>query len=375
MNNDIKFLKQSYFPDDTTKKAKAVTATDTAKKELQVVAPQDTSKQKNTSDTSKPQPQVVAPVQPKPEPVTPQPVATPVAQAETAVVQEETPVVSEVDTSNVVPMFSPTWQADTTLYYCDLQLFDIDSLIATHDTVFYHRSVFSGHSLQVQSDTHAAQRPHTMAPFWVFVLIILVAVFLGKVVADYKGHKSDLLLSPFRRLSWKSLISERTTINKPSVNLFIGFLYSLLMSLAEFYVIRHFGQTFTGNAVFDYLILEGFTFLFIYIRVLLVKFIGRVFNYQISTGAYVLNQSICNLLCGILLVPALLVAFYSSLDSMVLLYVLTAIIVVMFLIRVVRGSLLMLSESQFSKIYMLYYMFVIEIVPILVIGKWITLQM
>ena len=139
--------------------------------------------------------------------------------------------------------------------------------------------------------------------------------------------------------------------------------------------IIHFGVSITGHPVLDILVLEAFTFVFIYARVLLVRFIGSVFNYKISIGAYVLNQSICNLLCGMLLVPALLLGFYSGLDTTALLYILTIIISVMFLIRVVRGSLLMLSESQFSKIYMLYYMFVIEIVPVVVVAKWITLNM
>ena len=72
------------------------------------------------------------------------------------------------------------------------------------------------------------------------------------------------------------------------------------------------------------------------IRVLLVKFIGSVFNYKISTGAYILNQSICNLLCGILLVPALLLGFYSGLNATALLYVLTAIVVLMKLVVLAR---------------------------------------
>jgi hypothetical protein len=196
---------------------------------------------------------------------------------------------------------------------------------------------------------------------------------LGRMVTHYKGRKSNVILSPFSRTSLKTLLNERA-VNKVSVNLLIDFLYSVLLSLSEFFVIRNFGVVITGTPVLDFIVLVGVTFLFIYIRVMLVKFIGSVFNYKISTSVYILNQSICNLLCGMLLVPALLLGFYSGLSFTALLYTITAIITVMFLIRVVRGSVIMLSESQFSKIYMLYYMFVIEILPLLVIAKWIMLN-
>ena len=193
-------------------------------------------------------------------------------------------------------------------------------------------------------------RHNNQQPMWVFLTLMLVMFIFGRMISNYKGRKSDILLSPFSRLSLKTLLNERA-VNKVTVNLLINFLYSVLLSLAEFFVIRHFGATITGTPALDYLVLLAGTFLFIYIRVLLVKFIGSVFNYKISTGAYILNQSICNLLCGILLVPALLLGFYSGLNATALLYVLTVIVVLMFLIRVVRGSVLMLATMFFRSAF------------------------
>lgn len=368
--SDTIFLIHRNLPDDTTKKSNTVASSDTVKKDLHVAskdtvvkkAKTDTvrtvkaEKARTTADSQRPvkhETMTELPTQPAAE----QSVATDMA----------------VDTQ-AVPLYPPyVFHIDDTVQYEQIQLFDLDSLLTANDSVFYHRSLFKGHIYEPKSSA-TPQRHSADVPMWVFLAIVLVACLLGRVVSRYKGSKTDIILSPFRRLGLKSLLNERT-MNNPSVNLLVDFLYSVLLTLSEFFVINHFGVTITGTPILDCLLLEGITFVFIYARIMLVKFIGSVFNYKISTSAYVLNQSICNLLCGILLVPALLVAFYSSLDSTALLYVLTVIIVVMFLVRVVRGSLLMLSESQFSKIYMLYYMFVIELVPVLVIGKWITLQM
>ena len=370
--SDTIFLIQRTLPDDTTKKAQTTVSLDTAKKDLHVAKQDTTTNKKDTAQTTIKK--VQNNVAQKPAPATP--VVQNAVVAEQPAVAQAQPEPQETlrqDTVSV-PLYPPyLYHIDDTVHYGEIELFNTDSLLTANDSLFYHKSIFRGHSYS-KKDAVAEARHNNQQPLWVFVTIMLVMFILGRMISNYKGRKSDILLSPFSRLSLKTLLNERA-VNKVTVNLLINFLYSVLLSLAEFFVIRHFGATITGNAALDYLVLEAGTFLFIYIRVLLVRFIGSVFNYKISTGAYVLNQSICNLLCGILLLPALLLGFYSGLNGTALLYVLTVIVVLMFLIRVVRGSVLMLAESQFSKIYMLYYMFVIEIVPVLLIAKWITLNM
>ena len=369
--SDTIFLIQRNLPDDTTKKSNAVASPDTLKKDLHVAKKDTAQHNKDTAKTSikKVQNNVAQ------QPATPKPVAQNVVVAEhpaVAPVQLEPQETLRQDTANV-PLYPPyIYHIDDTVQYEQIQLFDLDSLLTANDSVFYHRSLFRGHAY-VAKDNATQQRVGNDTPLWVFATIILVMFLLGRLFSNYKGRKSDILLSPFSRRSLKTLLNERT-INKVSVGLMVDFLYSVLITLAEFFVIRHFGVSLFGKPWVDVLVLEVFTFVFIYVRVLLVKFIGSVFNYKISTGAYILNQSICNLLCGMLLVPALLLGFYSGLNATALLYILTAVVLLMFLIRVVRGSVLMLSESKFSKIYMLYYMFVIEIVPVVVVAKWITLN-
>lgn len=374
---DTYFFWQPQVPPDTVKKNTAPATVDTTKKSVDqtVGTSAEAPKHKTDSSAAKPHAEQAATPTPVAKPAEQQHVvATPEPQHVAPQVVAETDIAAApADTMQVLPMHPPyLYHFDNSLEDNEIRLYNIDSLLTANDSVFFHRSLFTGHS-GVPASFNAKQRPDSNPPVWVFVTVVLVALLLGKVFSGYKGRKVDLLLSPFRRFSLRTLLNERA-VNKASENLFVNFLYSVLLSLAGFFVIRHFGVSLTGKSWVDMLVLEAFTFVFIYARVLLVKFIGSVFNYKISTGGYILNQSICNLICGILLVPVLLLGFYSGLDATVLLYVLTIVISVMFLIRVVRGSMLMLSESQFSKIYMLYYMIVIEIVPVIVVAKWITLN-
>lgn len=379
--SDTLFLLQPQIPPDTVRKAAVPLAGDTARKSVPESVAKDTSKKSadptsyalsTAADTSRHKV-----LNTSRETVTVAETAAqnfPAGSEKQQLAERDTDGNNAVAEETLVPLYPPyIYHIDDTTHYGEIQLYNIDSLLTANDSVFYHRSLFRGHTY-VAKDNATQQRVGNGTPLWVFATIILVMFLLGRLFSGYKGRKTDILLSPFSRLSLKNLLNERA-INKVSVGLMVDFLYSVLLTFAEFFVIRHFGVSITGHPVLDILVLEAFTFVFIYARVLLVRFIGSVFNYKISIGAYVLNQSICNLLCGMLLVPALLLGFYSGLDTTALLYILTIIISVMFLIRVVRGSLLMLSESQFSKIYMLYYMFVIEIVPVVVVAKWITLNM
>ena len=375
---DTIFLTQSLLPKDTTKKSNSVVSHVTIKKDSQTADKQDTLNNRSQTNKSKKSRKKTVETEITKKTTT----ITTRKENVTEETLKHTPTKqiaqynenSQKDISQQVPLYPPyLYHIDDTIQYEELQIFDLDSLIASHDSVFYHKSMLKGHYFAIK-DTNTTPRNHNEQPSWVFLVIMLVILVIGRMISRYKGYKSDIFLSLFRRTSFKAVLNERAA-NRVSVNFIINFLYSVLLSLAELFVLIHFKVSFTGEIWKDFLLLVCFTFSFIFIRVMLVKFLGSVFNYKISISAYILNHSICNLLCGTLLVPALLLSFYSGFNPQALLYALTIIIVVIFLIRVIRGSFLLLAESQFSKIYMLYYMFVIEILPIIVIAKWITLNM
>ena len=378
--NDGAMLTYRLFDGDTNKNVKAVVPQDTAKKSQVVVKKQDTVKTAVPGDTSS---KTIAPAVPseivnRPETLAPSPqVVTPAVVVPVPQPVAETVMVNDtVQSSDSLQFMHPPYlyHFDDSMQADAVTLFDLDSLMATHSNTVFKKSLFTGHSHTPANDNLIAKHPTTQ-PSWIFLAFILIAVLLIRILSIFRNNSSRHpdIFRVHNGTSMKMLT--RDDIVSPWLSFLIEILYVTLLSMAIFFVATLYDVHITTTPVVDLFILMGAAFVFIYLRILLVRGIGAVFNYKLSIAAYSMNQSLCNLLSSLLLLPALLLAYYSNFSHDVMLYVLAGLVTLMFIVRFVRGSMLMLSESRLSKIYMLYYMFVIEVVPILVIGKWITLQM
>ena len=124
-----------------------------------------------------------------------------------------------------------------------------------------------------------------------------------------------------------------------------------------------------NTGILNYLIVWMSMFLFVLLKIGIMRLLGNVFNCNISTAAYIANTDIYNVLSTAVLIPMVLTACYSNLPVMNMIYVMGIFAAAMFVFRLLRGTVLIFAESQISKLYLFYYAVVVEIVPLLILGK------
>ncbi len=109
---------------------------------------------------------------------------------------------------------------------------------------------------------------------------------------------------------------------------------------------------------------------FIWGKMLLVRFFGSLFRYKNVVRYYVINQMCYLFLTSLLLLlPVTLCLFAPDYLRYYFIIISAALIVLLSLIRVVRGLFLVFNTSKFSRIYLFCYLCTIEFLPLLLIAK------
>jgi hypothetical protein len=139
---------------------------------------------------------------------------------------------------------------------------------------------------------------------------------------------------------------------------------SLLISTALHYLL-HFDFDFSQS-----LLISLFVLIFFIFRILLIKFIGWVFQTNRETFEYLTNYMIFSIVAGVFLFPfVFFLNFSSDFISEILLYLIMIILGIIFVYRTIRGLMIGLSSERYSLYYLFLYLCTVEILPLYVSVK------
>ena len=140
--------------------------------------------------------------------------------------------------------------------------------------------------------------------------------------------------------------------------------YSVLGALGYVVATRLFGEEIYG--MLDLPILIGICLLYSFIRYTVIKLLGKACNGEEAVGMYLISGSLFQQIGLVFLIPLTLVGFYVEKN---VIWIAGAVAAVVFILRLARGLTIVLSRSAGSKLYLFYYLCIVEIVPILIIAK------
>ena len=112
---------------------------------------------------------------------------------------------------------------------------------------------------------------------------------------------------------------------------------------------------------------------FILLKNSFIRLLGNIFDDRAATMLYISSNNLFYFIGGLTTTPLLLLLFYISGAQDTLLKTTLIIIAIVFTIRLLRGMQLILTNSKTSKLYLFYYLCILEIIPILVMAKVILL--
>jgi hypothetical protein len=107
--------------------------------------------------------------------------------------------------------------------------------------------------------------------------------------------------------------------------------------------------------------------LFIFLKVAGIVLSGNVFRTNEESSSYLLNLFLFNHVIGILLLPFMVYIVYTG--NVIALKLTTVLLIILYIVRGVKGLIIGLTRSRFSPVLFLLYLCTLEIIPLLLMVK------
>ncbi len=234
-------------------------------------------------------------------------------------------------------------------------------------------TLFEFHSLHFK--TFYPQTIEKIIPDWftIIILILLVAVTLLKVFYSkiffqiFKAFVNNNTANQIVR-------DENLLVQRASILLsVIGY---VVLALFAYKVSQHFNyqNQYMGKGFAKFLFIAIFIGMTYSIKMISLKMFGVLFNYEKPVASYIFNLFLINNVLGIVILPLLILLTYSNPQySNYILYFSVGIILLFLMYRLLKGILIWTSINRYNLFYLFLYICALEIAPLLIIFKIISL--
>lgn len=251
--------------------------------------------------------------------------------------------------------------------------FSLDSIFKAPDSVVIDSccqqvpSLFSNHELPMLHSNYEALCSNGPAS-WIFILLVSMALLICLFF-----HKHHLLL-----LDLLHAVADKRVLNRIIRNshfdrvgaLFLcGLFFTTSLSLAAFFFLST-NKAPNVEAWIVFLTYWVAITAFFFIRNGLIRTLGHIFDNDEASKLCVVNNYSFAIIEAILLIPILLIAYYAPFmhHGHISLSILIAPGILL-LLRLIQSIQLILTFSKSSKLFLFYYLCIVEIVPLLILYK------
>lgn len=298
-----------------------------------------------------------------------------VAAATAATVERPTPTPAQTSATynSEIPQLlllpQDTIEADTVA--TDTAIFHI-SWSDTSDAPFPYREVKmresmfadNGHSRN-QADPIA--HDNTFTGGWIFGSILLMVAFISIYLNNQKFKINDLFRSLFDIRALDRVFRE-SNIRPRSLMPMAG-IYLCAVALTALQTTRLMAPIGDINEVIVFLLLLAALLVYVLMKSAFIKLFGVLFGDSTATTLYLSSNYLFHFVGSLILTPMLLFVFYTPSANELPLKIALGTIAILFIVRILRGMQLILTNSKSSKLYLFYYLCIFEILPILISTK------
>lgn len=235
-------------------------------------------------------------------------------------------------------------------------------------------NLWKGHEL---TPVHTSPRPlQDSTPDWLFLILLVVLGMLTYLRVFYRKNFFQIISACFNNNLTNQIVrDENLLMQRAAVLLNItfsiiaaSFLY--LVSVQYDWHVSGIGTGFLRFVFFALLVSAAFTLKFLALRLC-----AYLFNLGREMATYIFNVFIINNLLGLALIPFLaLILFGSGINVSVLFIAALGLAAAAYLYRIGRGFLIALGYPGFSPVYLFLYLCALEIAPLLVLVKLVSMQ-
>jgi hypothetical protein len=235
--------------------------------------------------------------------------------------------------------------------------------------LFQAEHIFSGHLLQRFSDGPVERFVYT--PVWPGVLMMLGLVLLA--IVKYRDYPRvyRIVISTFNKQVLQQLEREEAGTGRTYAvilnSLFIFSLAFILYKVNQFY-----GLIWTGKGgLLQFTFVLTFCLVVYLFKTFFTKMLGNISGGRRLTTAYLLNSSFINQTAALFLFPMAALIEFGRLNAQLMIYLAVALLLFTILMRWYRGLLLSIAEERIGILEIFSYFCGLEILPVLVLVKYL----
>jgi hypothetical protein len=229
------------------------------------------------------------------------------------------------------------------------------------------------HSKKKVESIYRVGKPVPKGELWVLGFILSMLIMFAILRISFSKQLTTIIHAFYSNRVLNNLNKEDNLFSSwPFVFLFIQFGFIIGMFL---YLIAQYYQVSYGSGGFQFFVTISVCIIILYIlKILVLRVIGHLFNVQKPVHEYVsiLYLSYFNL--SLLFIPLVIAFALSPLKyGLYFIAISTILVFITFLLQFIRAAYIILSNNQFSKVYLFLYFCALEICPILILIKAIGL--
>ena len=243
--------------------------------------------------------------------------------------------------------------------------------LAKKDTTAYH-TLFFPHLLKVKTLEETDHKKSIND--WAF--LILIAGFLLLAAIQFSYHKRMLqIIKAFFALRFLSQLMRGSDFYKERIAYNLYLIFLLVFPLLFFEINQNFHfyalprRPFTE--VLFYVELCFFNLLAYSLKVISIRSAGTIFKTQEITSEYLLTHFIFSLIQGVVALILMTVVIFTH--SLFVLELQLLIFTLIYIFQLLRGFAIGLRNAGYSILYLLLFFFTIEILPVLVLIKLLSI--
>ena len=296
---------------------------------------------------------------------------------------------AQTDSVNSQPLIS----VDTPYYALHKPLATWDSLLfrdipgvknldAIIKPVFFQTSSTQENTLQsthytsFSENANQFKRPESYASTpWFLASVFMCLILFTWLQYFFQKHIIKMFVAIFSNTQSSRLFTDKNILLE-RVFTFLNIIYIFTAGLFVFQLLKHYNlQIFELNDLKLFILSTTVILALFIIRFILNWLVGQLFNWKAEMKEYNYNVFLSYKVLGLILLPiVILMAYIPDIQKNILIYIALILIGIFYTIRYVRGMYL-LGKKGFLLFYMILYFCTIEILPLLLLYRWLFISM
>lgn len=250
--------------------------------------------------------------------------------------------------------------------------FSVDNSYLLHPltTTTIRTSPFVGHNLP-PDHTEVILRTHDLNNSWMMGVLL----FIGLLVFLFLQHHHIKLLVLFRSAIDRRRLDQimrEGAVDRFNIYLESVFCYAVMLASILCYIVYQYAPSLVSihSSLFILIAVACLT-LAILLRSGLTLTLGNTLMKGDQVKHYMLNNQVYHFVGTIVMIPLVLLIYFSELHHAVL-WISVSVLAILFVVRLIRGTQIILTNLRPTRFYLFYYLCIVEIVPLMIIAKFLV---